>query len=379
VSYYPARVTVDLGAIRENVATLVRRTPAAVMAVVKADAYGHGLVPVARNAVAAGASWLGTAQITEALALRRAGLECRILTWLYAPGAPLDDCVGADIDLSVPALWALDEVRAAARAVGRPARVHLKVDTGMGRNGIGVDEFPQLLNAALAAEHAGEIRVVGVWSHLACADHPEHPANTAQLDAFKNAVRLAEEAGASLEVRHIANSAATLLSPEFHFDLVRPGLATYGLSPAPNAGSATDFELRPALTLSADLVLVKDVPAGQGVSYDLTYTTYSDTTLGVVPLGYGDGIPRHASNNARVRADDREVPLAGRVCMDQFVIDLGPGATARAGDEVVLFGPGAPTAQDWAEAAGTISYEIVTRLGARLPRVYVNDVPNVSE
>jgi len=433
VTYYPARATIDLGAIRTNVAALRERTPADVMAVVKADGYGHGLVPVARNAVAAGANWLGTAHITEALQLRRAGLTCRILVWLYTPGAPLEQCINADIDLSVPALWALDEVVAGARTAGRPARIHLKVDTGMGRNGVTEKEYPELLAAALRAQEAGDVSVVGLWSHLACADDPDHRANSEQLAAFQRAVALAEDQGVALEVRHLANSAATLLSPEYHFDLVRPGLAIYGLTPAPQRGSAAEFGLRPAMTLSADLALVKDVPAGQGVSYDLTYTTERATRLGVVPLGYGDGIPRHASNSAQVlvgsaaaagsgthaasgaRAQGRRVPLVGRVCMDQFVIDLGSrqdgaagaasasvassgaassGAASssvasagepqaagptvselRAGDEVVLFGPGdrgEPTAQDWAEAAGTISYEIVTRLGPRIPRIYQN-------
>jgi len=377
VTYYPARVTVDLGAIRDNVAALRARTTASVMAVVKADGYGHGLVPVARNAVAAGAQWLGTAQITEALTLRRAGLTARILVWLYAPGAPLAECVAHDIDVSVPARWALDEVVAASRAAGKAARIHLKVDTGMGRNGVTSSEYPELLDAALEAQRDGAVAVVGLWSHLACADHPAQGANAAQLAAFRAAITHAETSGAQLEVRHLANSAATLLSPEYHFDLVRPGLATYGLTPAPEQGSALDFGLRPAMTLSADLALVKDVPTGQGVSYDLTYTTARATKLGVVPLGYGDGIPRHASNRAHVLAGGESVPLAGRVCMDQFVVDLGPDSSAAAGAEVVLFGPGASgeaTAQDWAEAAETISYEIVTRLGPRLPRVYKNDV-----
>lgn len=376
MNYYPARVTVDLGAIRANVAALRARTSAAVMAVVKADAYGHGLVPVARNAVAAGATWLGTAQITEALALRRAGITARILVWLYGPGAPLREVVDSNIDISVPSLWALNEVAAAARAANKSANVHLKIDTGMGRNGASAAEFPKLVEEALALEAAGVVKVVGVWSHLACADHPTHEANEEQLQAFRAAVSLAESSGAQLEVRHIANSAATLLSPEFHFDLVRPGLAVYGMSPAPDIGSAGDFGLRPALRLSADLALVKDMPAGQGVSYDLTYVTPQATRLGVVPLGYGDGIPRHASNRAEIWADGRRVKLAGRVCMDQFVLDLGPDARVQAGDEVVLFGSGElgePTAQDWADAADTISYEVVTRLGARLPRVYEND------
>jgi len=346
------------------------------------------LVPVARNAIAAGANWLGTAQLTEALALRRAGVTSPILAWLYAPGAPLRDCVAADIDLSVPANWALDEVVTAAHTTGKSARIHLKVDTGMGRNGVTAAQFPALLDAALEAAASGAVQVVGIWSHLACADHPEHPANFAQLEAFRAAITQAEEAGAQLEVRHLANSAATLLSPEYHFDLVRPGLATYGLSPAPHRGSPTDFGLRPAMTLSAELALVKPVDAGQGVSYDLTYTTDRATTLGVVPLGYGDGILRAASNSAAVQlligsrgpaSVSSPTPIAGRICMDQFVVDLGPDSPARAGDAVILFGPGdhgEPTAQDWAQASNTISYEVITRLGPRIKRIYENDVPH---
>lgn len=399
--YYPARAVIDLGAIRSNVESLARHAGTAqVMAVVKADAYGHGLLPSARAALAGGATWLGTAQISEALALRAAGIgpdQARVLTWLYAPGAPLRALVEAEIDVSVAAPWALDEVAAAARAAGRPARVHLKIDTGLGRNGIVPEQLPVVLDAALRAESEGVLRVVGIWSHFAFADEPEHPTVLHQADVFDAAVRTTEAAGAQLEVRHLANSAATLTNPRVHYDLVRPGLAVYGLSPVPTLGTPDDYGLVPAMTLEARLATVKQVAGGQGVSYAHAYTTPRATNLGVVPLGYADGIPRHASGALPERpggpvlvggpideaggvdGTGRVLHVAGRVCMDQFVLDLGPYASEQAGDVVTLFGPGAglarggaPTAEDWALAAGTISYEITTRLGARVPRVYVD-------
>ena len=389
MSDFPARAVIDLAAIRANVRALTGRAgPAAVMAVVKADGYGHGLEQTARAALAGGATWLGVAQLAEALALRASGVDARLLTWLYAPGADLSAALVADVDLSVGAPWALAEVLDAARATGRTARIHLKVDTGLGRGGTMPRDLDDLLVAALAAEAEGWCSVVGIWSHLAFADAPDHPAVLAQAEVFAEAVALAERRGARLEVRHLANSAATLTNPAMHYDLVRPGLAVVGLSPVPQLGSSQDFGLVPAMRLEAELVLTKTVPAGQGVSYAHAYVTAAETVLGVVPLGYSDGIPRHASGaatgtrpeggagtlGAPVQVAGRRLGVAGRVCMDQFVVDLGPGATQTAGDRVVLFGSGAdgePTAEDWAQAAGTISYEIVTRLGARVPREYV--------
>jgi len=382
VSWFPARAVIDDAAIAANVRSLAAHAPTAqVMAVVKADAYGHGLVPSARAALAGGAAWLGAAQVSEAIELRRAGVvEPRILTWLYAPGAPLADALALDLDLSVAAPWALDEVVGAARVVGRPARVHLKVDTGLGRNGLTPDQLSELLPAALRAQAEGAVEIVGVWSHLAFADEPEHPTVRAQEQVFADAVALVERAGVHLEVRHLANSAATLTAPRAHYDLVRPGIAVYGLSPVPQLGSSADFGLVPAMTVEAELATVKPVPAGHGVSYAHQYVTPRDTVLGVVPLGYADGVPRHASGTqdhvgGPLQVGGRRLGVAGRVCMDQVVVDLGPDATEVAGDTVVLFGNGAdggPTAQDWAQAAGTISYEIVTRLGARVPRTHVN-------
>lgn len=378
-----AEVRVDLSAIRANVAELrARAGRAEVMAVVKADGYGHGLVPAARAAQAGGATWLGTAVLAEALMLRAAGVDGRLMAWLAAPGERWADALAADIDVSASAGWALDEIADAARATGRVARVHLKVDTGLGRSGATTADWPALVDAALKAQAEGVLEVVGLWSHFAVADVFGHPVNAAQLAAFRAAVELAERSGVRPEVRHIANSAATVGMPDSHFDLVRPGLATYGLSPIPGDARPADIGLRPAMSVRARLALVKRVPEGQGVSYGHFYVTDRETTLGLVPLGYGDGVPRHASGGdggpgapVLVGADPggRHRPIAGRVCMDQFVVDLGD-SPARAGDEVVLFGDesrGEPTAQDWAQACRTISYEIVTRFAPRLPRVYV--------
>ncbi|MGW7565472.1 alanine racemase [Streptomyces tendae] len=376
-----ARAEIDLAALRANVRALRERAPgAALMAVVKADAYGHGAVPCARAAVEAGATWLGTATPQEALALRaaEAGLpdDVRVMCWLWTPGGPWREAVEARLDVSVSGMWAMEEVVGAARAAGVPARVQLKADTGLGRNGCqpGAD-WEELVAAALRAEREGLLRVTGLWSHFACADEPGHPSIAAQLTRFREMTAYAERQGLRPEVRHIANSPATLTLPDAHFDLVRPGIAMYGVSPSPEIGTPADFGLRPVMTLAASLALVKQVPGGHGVSYGHHYTTPGETTLGLVPLGYADGVPRHASSTGPVLVDGKWRTVAGRIAMDQFVVDLG-GDRPGPGAEAVLFGPGdrgEPTAEDWAQAAGTIGYEIVTRIGSRVPRVYVNE------
>ncbi|MGW7239291.1 alanine racemase [Streptomyces sp. NPDC054804] len=380
-----ARAEIDLAALRANVRTLRALAPgAALMAVVKSDAYGHGAVRCAREAVAAGASWLGTATPEEALALRAdPGLpaDVRIMCWLWTPGGPWREAVEAGLDVSVSGMWALREVVAAARAVGRPARVQLKADTGLGRNGCQPGDWPELVAEAVRAQTAGLVRITGLWSHFACADEPGHPSIAAQLTLFREMLAHAEQQGVRPEVRHIANSPATLTLPESHFDLVRTGIALYGISPSPEMGSAADFGLRPVMTLSASLALVKHVPGGHGVSYGHHYVTPGETTLGLVPVGYADGIPRHASGTGPVLVGGKWRTVAGRVAMDQFVVDLG-GDEPEVGAEAVLFGPGdrgEPTAEDWAQAAGTIAYEIVTRIGTRVPRVYVNGEPSGQE
>ncbi|MBM6401935.1 alanine racemase [Phycicoccus sonneratiae] len=369
-----AWVTVDAAAIRDNVAELVRRAaPAHVLAVVKADAYGHGLVTAARAALVGGATWLGVAQLDEALALRTAGVTAPLLTWIYPPHADIAGAADAGIDVTVGSAWNLEAVVAVARERGRPVRVQAKVDTGLGRGGVLTDwsEFTAALARAVAE---GAVELTGTWSHFAWADAPQHPTVRAQQDRFVEAVAELERAGLDPGLRHLANSAATLTNPDAHFDLVRPGLAVYGLSPVPDLGSPQDFGLREAMRVTARLTQVKQARAGQGVSYGHEYTTDRDTVLGLVPMGYADGIPRHAGNAGPVQVRGRRHTVAGRVCMDQFMIDLGPGTDAAPGDEVTVLGRGAdgePTAQDWAEAAGTINYEVVTRMAPRLPRVVV--------
>jgi alanine racemase len=368
-----AEAVVDLGAIRHNVATLRARVGTAqLMTVVKADGYGHGMVPVARAAREAGADWIGAAVLEEALALRAAGDTGPIFCWLTTPGEPLEQAIAAGIDLSASAPWEIDEL--AAGVTDRPARVHLKIDTGMSRGGAVPEEWPALIRAALREVKTGRLEITGIWSHLSSSDEPKSAANEAQLATFESAVEIAASLGVEPKLRHLANSGGTLALPETHYDLVRPGIATYGLSPFGHVLPSAELGLRPAMTLRARLAMVKRVPAGAGVSYGLTWTAPRPSTLGLIPLGYGDGLPRHASNGAPVQAGGARRTIVGRICMDQCVVNL-EDAEAAAGDEVVLFGPGTggePTADDWADAAGTINYEIVTRLGARIPRRYID-------
>ncbi|HET9516644.1 MAG TPA: alanine racemase [Actinoplanes sp.] len=377
---WQAEVRIDLDAIRSNVALLRAATTAEVMAVVKADGYGHGMLPAARAALAGGATWLGVCTLDEALELRRGGIRAPVLAWLVAPGLPLHDAVAADVDLSAAGLAQLAELIAAGRRVGRPARVHLKIDTGLARNGCTPADWPALVDAAAKAQADGDLEVVGIWSHFVYADAPGHATVDRQLAEFAEALAVAERGGVVPRYRHIANSAATLTRPDAHFDMVRPGIAIYGLSPLPiEPTGAYRHGLRPAMTVQARVALTKRVPAGQGVSYGHTYVTDRETTLALVPLGYADGVPRHASNVGPVRLAGRNRTIAGRVCMDQVMIDCGDDPVA-AGDVAVLFGTGddgGPTADDWAEAVGTINYEIVTRFHSlRVPRVY-DGVPEV--
>jgi alanine racemase len=370
----PARASVDLDALAGNLAQLRGRAPGALtMAVVKADGYGHGMLPAARAFLDGGATWLGVAQLGEALALRTHGIDVPILAWLFTPGEDLQGPIAFGVDLGISAPWALDAVASAAVTAGRVARVHLKVDTGLGRGGVCVAQLPEVLEAARRHEVAGTIRVVGLFSHLACADDVHHPATAEQLTAFVAACDAAAASGLQIELRHLANSAGIVAHPATHFDLVRAGIAAYGYSPVPSTATAEDLGLTPAMALTARLAAVKDVPAGQGVSYGLTYRTSQATRLGLVPLGYGDGVPRNAGGVGPMSVGGLRYAIAGRVCMDQVVLDLGPDSRAAPGDEVVVFGPpggGRPTVEDWAGATGTISYEIVTRLGPRVPRVY---------
>jgi len=342
------------------------------MAVVKADGYGHGLLRSARSALEGGATWLGTAALDEALALRADGISAPTLTWLWttAEAEKVRRAIAVWVDISVSSLWQLAIACDAAGALALPARIHLKIDTGLSRNGCYVADWPDLVTAAAKAQAGGAVEVVGIWSHFAYADQPGHPMISRQISAFRAALDVAARAGVEPELRHLANSAATLTLPEAHFDLVRPGIAIYGLSPVPPRG---DFGLKPAMTLRSRLASVKRVSAGEGVSYGHEYTTAAETTLVLVPLGYADGVPRTATNRGPVSIRGSRFTISGRVCMDQFVVDVGDFPVT-VDDGVVLFGPGydgEPTAQDWADAVGSIHYEIVTRVGSRLPRYYI--------
>jgi alanine racemase len=361
---------IDLSAIRSNVAELAARVGnAEVMAVVKSDAYGHGVIETARAALAGGAGWLGVNGIDEALRLRRAGVTAPVLCLLAAPDAPHADAVAHGVDLTAATVPLVRQIAAVADRAGRPARLHLKVDTGMSRGGATLADWPEVLAAAAAEQAAGRCEIVGIWSHLACADIPGHPSVDAQVAAFGAALDEARRIGVRPQVRHLANTPALLTRPDTWFDLVRPGGGVTGLCTLPGGPPGW---LRPAMTVRTHLVQVKRVPAGTGVSYGHRYITAAPATLGLVPLGYNEGIPRAAANAAQVLVRGRRFTIAGTVCMNQCVIDVGD-LPAQAGDEVVLFGPGdhgEPTAQEWADALGTISYDVVTRFTAKIPRSY---------
>ncbi|HSK59804.1 MAG TPA: alanine racemase, partial [Actinomycetospora sp.] len=341
---------VDLDALAHNVgllAGLAHASGAATMAVVKADGYGHGAVDAARTALASGASWLGVCTLDEAAALRAAGVRAPVLSWLHLPDEDFAPAIADAVDLGVSSRDELEGVVAGAGRAGRAARVHLKIDTGLSRNGCPPEAWGDLLDAVDAARVAGDVEVVSVWSHLAHADAPRHPTidvRAARLDgAWRTA---AERLGGPRPWRHLANSAATLTRPDLHLDLVRPGIAVYGLDPleAPDGHG-----LRPVMTFRTHVALVKRVAAGEGVSYGHEWVAPDDRVLALVPTGYADGVPRRLGGTMTVQLGGRRRPVVGRVCMDQVVVDLGPadryGAdgdlpAVRAGDEVVLFGTG---------------------------------------
>ncbi|MBL7253441.1 alanine racemase [Paractinoplanes lichenicola] len=353
---------IDLGAVAANVRTVAAVAGTELMAVVKADGFGHGAVEVARAAVAAGATWLGTTSAAEALHLRSAGLTTPVLSWLHAPDEDFARLIAARVDLGVSGLTQLHAVAAAARGLGLPAQVQLKADTGLSRNGARPEDWADLV--AWARKYEGEdlFRVRGVWSHLANAERPADPAVTRQIDAFEDAVRVARDAGLDPPLTHLANSAAALSLPRARFDLCRIGIALYGAGPP---------GLRPAMTLRSRVVNVKRVPAGTGVSYGPDHVTARPATLALLPLGYADGVPRAAEGRAEVWLGGRRCPIVGRIAMDQCVIDAGD-LPVRPGDPVVLFGPGPdkPAVTDWARWAGTNPHEILTGIGARVTRRY---------
>ncbi|TFB73722.1 alanine racemase [Cryobacterium glaciale] len=364
---------IDLAAIRHNMAHLRRLvgTPHA-MAVVKANAYGHGAVPVARAALAGGADWLGVADIDEALALRDAGIDAPILAWLHDPDADFSAAIDDDVTLGLSSARQVQQVADAAAELGQTASVHLKLETGLSRNGVHENDWAEVFALAAALERVGLLRVDGVMSHLANASALD---DQQALECFERGVAAARSAGLTPTLVHLASSAAALRLPAARFTMVRFGITIYGLSPFDDATSA-DLGLIPAMTLRGRVALIRRVSAGAGVSYDYLWRAPHDSTLVLVPLGYADGIPRQASGTALVHIHDANYPLVGRVAMDQFVVNLGAdGPAVAVGDAVVLFGDpstGAPSATDWADAAGTINYEIVTRIGHRVTRRHIN-------
>ena len=405
-----SRAVIDLEAVAHNGRRLAQVAGVPWMAVVKADAYGHGLGPIALTALSVGASWLGVAQLAEALALRAlldeadvdrpagepSGQAPRILTWLLpvmdparaaAEDSPLRAALAADLDLSVSTLPQLEALSAAARAQATTARLHLKVDTGMSRGGAMAEDLPALAAALRQAEDEGVVDVVGLWSHLSRADEPTSGSTEQHLERYRQAEQIVQEAGLRPSIHHLAATGGLLWHPEARMDLVRAGIGLYGLSPDPSVATSSELGLQPAMRLESALVQVKRIDAGQAVSYGGTWRAPTDRWVGLVPLGYSDGIPRAAGSTGPVGVDGIMSSIVGRVCMDQVVIDLGPArdetgallpAPAQVGDTAVLWGaPDAvgqvavPTADEWAQACGTINYEIVTRLGARVPRCYV--------
>ena len=344
--------------------------------------------------------WLGVAQLAEAFALRRgldeagiARVDAPLLAWISTSSSDFAAAIEADIDLSVSWTWVLADICAAARAVGRPARVHVKIDTGMSRAGSTLADLPALASALRMATDDGLVDIVGAWSHMSRADDPSEAGNAStasHVRIFEEGLAILADAGITPRIRHLSATSGILWHPEAHYDMVRAGIGLYGLSPDPAVATAEELGLIPALELSAPLTSVKVIEEGTPASYGGTWVAPTRRWVGLVPLGYGDGILRAASNRARVLVHTASgpfhAPLIGRVCMDQFIIDLGPAdgdagtptarsgdAPAAVGDLAVLFGAGHdgdPLADDWAQAAGTINYEIVTNLGAHIPRIY---------
>lgn len=365
-----ASAVIDLGALERNITRLREHlAPTPVMVVVKSDAYGHGMIQCARTARNAGAEWLGVATPIEAMRLREAGDTGPLLCWLYGPDTDLTAAIEADVDVTVHSAEHLAAVSAVAATLGHSARVQLGIDTGLSRNGAPEQDWPQLCLLAREAVDSGAITLTGIWSHLAVANDPEHPATLAQLEAFADALKVAADAGLPPVTRHLSNTDAALMLPAARYDLVRLGIACYGIHPGVGF-AGTDLEA--VMTVRARLAAVKPITAGDGVSYGHTWIADTDTVVGLVPIGYADGIPWQASNRAEVVVGGRRVPIRGRVCMDQFVVDLGPDATDTVGDDVIVFGTDRDgvTATDWAAACDTINYEIVTRIGPCLEHEY---------
>jgi alanine racemase len=363
---------INLGAIEHNVRTLKAIAQVPLMVVVKADGYGHGAVPVALAAHSAGADWIGVCYLDEAFELRNSGVPGRILAWLLSADDDFANAVDEDIDLSVSTPDFLELISEVAKARGIRARVHLEVDTGMSRAGAPAADWAELFEKAVALEDS--IEIVSLWSHLACADEPTHKANSDQQSNFEKAIAAADASGLKNYFKHLSNSAGTLAHPNFKYDLVRCGIALYGVTPGGDLAPAATYDLAPAMTLKTQVAQLRHLNPGDGVSYGHRWVAETATTVGLIPVGYADGIPRAATNSGHVTVNGKQFPIVGTVCMDQLVVDFGQHADIAVGQEVIVFGDAGMCAHDWAVAASTIGYELVTRIGERVQRVYVDSV-----
>lgn len=387
---FPAKIIINLAAFEHNLRVFQRSagvSGAEVMAILKANAYGHGLLELAPVALECGVKIVGVAKPVEARQLRLAGFDGEIFTWIFDAATDFVSLLEDGVQLSASSVMELRRLVAAAQRAQVRARVHLKVDTGLHRNGIlGEAEFAEVLQ--VAKQSSRWVEVIGLWSHLACGDEVENAFNQTQNEVLVNRLAQLRGAGFEPEFVHIANSAATLRLPELHHSLVRPGIGLFGLTPDPALGSGGDLGLKPVMRLESTLLSVKPLARGQSVSYGRGFVAEDDTLIGLVPLGYADGVFR-AGSGINQGANDRHhagapvwvlsdatpktASVAGKVCMDQFVVDLGPDSKAQAGDRVVLWGDpqaGHPSVDDWAQNTGTINYEITTRLGGHIPRIY---------
>ncbi len=363
------RAGIDLDAYRANL-DLVRgwMDPVEVMAIMKADAYGHGLEPIALAAVDAGVRWIGVLTVPAALRLRAIGVgeDVRLFTWQHDPALDFRDAIDSAVDLGVSNVAELERVVAAVDQ--RPARVHLGVDSGLHRDGATAADWPALVTAALGAQRAGRIEVVAAYTHLAETSDDD---DSAAVEHFDAAVARADDLGLEIPMEHVAASLAGLERKEFRKDMVRMGANLFGI-PGADGVSASDLGLEPVMTLTASVAKTKRVPVDTGVSYDYTYRTTAETTLALVPVGYADGVPRLAQGRVEVAIGGTRYPIAGRVAMDQFLVDVGD-ADVQVGDTVTLFGTGEHdemTVIEWGAALGTIGEEVTCRIGARVPRVY---------
>ena len=364
----PTRILVDLAALSANLAAIRRHVGLPVMAIVKANAYGHGLVPVARHLQAQGADQLGVAFLEEGISLREAGISLPILVMGGIFGPQAADFIAHDLEITVSSLDKLRQVEAAAQALGRKAIIHLKIDTGMERIGVHSYSAGPFIEAAIASQWCV---LKGIYSHLACADDPASPLTSLQLQRFLEACSHFDRLGAPMPLRHLANSGGVLHFPQTWLDMVRPGIMLYGVLPDP--ASRPTIALQAALSLVSQVVYFKVVKAGRPVSYGATWSADADTRVVTVPIGYGDGYPRALSSRGEVLIHGHAWPVVGRVCMDQFMVDLGASGTAYNEDKVVLIGrqgDATVAVEVVAQAAGTIPYEILTGLNQRIPRIY---------